>query len=135
VFQKSEQVQSTITAQQISLPQPQSGSVVVCSLLVGELGLSHLLTAQDNVEHALNVAEQLLVGGRGAALKVGNDSGRAVALGCEVLLRHGRALVVLGLGASLGDSLTDCNTDGLGFDDVVGAIDLGEALTLAASAL
>jgi hypothetical protein len=104
---------------------------MVRSLLVGELGLSNLITAQDNVEHALNVAQQLLVGGGGATLEVGNDGGCAVALGCEVLLRHGRALVVLGLRAGLGNSLADSDADSLGLDDVVGTVDLGKALAIA----
>jgi hypothetical protein len=110
-------------------------AAVVRSLLVGELGLSNLITAQDDVEHTLNVAQQLLVWSGGAALEVGNDGGCAVALGCEILLRHSRALVVLGLGASLGDSLADLGADGLGLDDVVGTVDLGEALAIATRAL
>lgn len=104
-------------------------------LLVGELGLPNLVTTQDDVELALQVAQQLLVGRGGTTLEVGNDGWCAVDLCSEVLLCHGGALVVLGFRASLGDGLSDSDTDGLGLDDVVGAIDLGQALTFCVSGL
>jgi hypothetical protein len=110
---------------------------VACRRLlpVGELGLPDLVAAQHDVEHALHGAEQLLVRRCGAALKICDDGRRAVALCGEVLLRHGGALVVLGLGARLGDGLADHDAHRLGLDDVVGAVDLGETLALRRGAL
>lgn len=103
--------------------------------LLGELGLPNLVTAQDDIEDPLHVAEQLLVGSGGAALKVGDDGGRRVALCGEVLLGHGGALVVFGLGAGFGDGLADGGADRFGLDDVVGAVDLGQALAFGGSSL
>lgn len=50
-------------------------------------------------------------------------------------MRHGAALVVLALGARFGDGLADDDADGLGLDDVVGAVDLCEALAFGGGAL
>ena len=98
---------------------------------VGELGLTYLVTAENDVERALNVAEQFLVGSSGAALEVGDDGGRGVDLCGEVLLCHGGALVVFGFAAGLGDGLANGSANGLGLDDVVGTVDLSEALAFA----
>ena len=97
-------------------------------LLVWELGLANLVAAQDDVEHTLHGAQQLLVGCCGSTLEVGDDGGCGVALGGEILLGHGAALVVLRLGAGLGDGLADCRAHRLGLDDIVGTVDLCEAL-------
>jgi hypothetical protein len=100
----------------------------MCSVLLRELRLPHLVTPQDNVEYPLHVAEQLLIRCRSTALEVGDDGGRAVALCGQILLRHRSTLVVLRLGARLGDGLADLDANGLGLDDVIGAVDFGEAL-------
>ena len=97
-------------------------------LFIPKLGLSNLVSPQHDIQHALHGTQQLLVGRGGPALKVCDDGGRAVALCGEVLLRHGGALVVLGLGARLRDGLPNVDAHRLGLDDVVGAVDLGEAL-------
>lgn len=88
-------------------------------LLVRELGLAHLVTAKDNVEHPLHVAQQFLVWSCGSALEIGDDCGGGVALGGKVLLCHGRSLVVLGLGACLGDGLSDGGANSLRLHDIV----------------
>ncbi len=93
-----------------------------------KLWLSHFIPSENNIEHALHAAQQLLVWSCGSALKVSNDGGCRVALCCEILLCHGRSLIVLGFGAGLGDGLADCGAYGLWLDDVVGAVDFGEAL-------
>lgn len=89
------------------------------SLLVGEFGLAHLITAQYDIEHALHGAQQLLVGRGCAALEIRDDGGRGVALCSKILLRHSCTLVVLGFGARLRDGLADDDADCLGFDDIV----------------
>jgi hypothetical protein len=98
------------------------------SLLFPKLGLPHLVAPQYDIEHPLHRAKQLLIRRRASPLKVRDDRGCSVALGGEILLRHGGALVVLGLAARLADGLADGDTDGLGLDDFVGAVDFGEAL-------
>ena len=110
-------------------------SVKTRSLLLRELRLPHLVTPQDNIEHPLHVAKQLLVWRRSTALKVRDDGGRAVALCGQVLLGHRGTLVVLRLGARLGDGLADLDANGLGLDDVVGAVDFGKVLAFCGSAL
>jgi hypothetical protein len=52
-----------------------------------------------------------------------------------VLLCHGGALVVLGLRARLRDGLADHRAHRLGLDDVVGAVDLGQALAFCVAGL
>lgn len=109
--------------------------ITISPLFLGrELWLAHLVTPQDDVEGALHLAEKLLIRCRSSALEVGDDGGRTVALLGEVLLCHGRALVVLGLGACLADGLTYGGAYSLGLHDVVAAVDLGETLTFGACA-
>jgi len=98
--------------------------LVILLLLGGELGSANVATPQLNVEHPLHGGEDLLIGGAGAALEVGDDCGGGVALSSEVLLGH----LGLHLGSGLGDGVADLLADGVGLDDVVGAVDLGEAL-------
>lgn len=98
--------------------------LVILLLLGGELGSANVATPQLNVEDPLHGGEDLLIGGAGAALEVGDNCGSGVALGGEVLLGHLR----LHLGSGLGDGVADLLADGVGLDDVVGAVDLGEAL-------
>ena len=104
-------------------------------LLVWELGLANLITAQNNVEHTLHVTQQLLVWRCSTALEVSDDGRCAVALGCEVLLRHSGTLVVLSFRACLRDGLPDNDTDCLRLDDVVRAVDLSQALTFCVARL
>lgn len=98
-------------------------------VLLGELGLADVRAAQLDVQHALHVAEELLVGHGGAPLEVGDDGGRRVALGGELLLRQGG---LLGVAGRL-DGVADLDPHRLGLDDVVRPVDLGQALALAAS--
>lgn len=65
-----------------------------------------------------------MVGGGCAALKVGDDGLGGVALGGEVLLGH----LGLDLLPCLGDDVADVLADCVGLDDVVGSVDLGQAL-------
>lgn len=99
--------------------------------LLGKLGRANVAAAQLDVEDALHVGEDLLVGGGGAALKVGDNGLGGVALGGEVLLGH----LGLHLLAGLGDDVADGAADGVGLDNVVGAVDLGEALAFAGANL
>jgi len=57
-------------------------------LLLLEPGLADIGTAELNVEHALHVAENLLVWGGVTALEGGNDCCGGVALGRKILLRQ-----------------------------------------------
>lgn len=103
--------------------------------LLGEFGLSNLVTTEDNVEHTLHVSEKLLIRCRSAALEVCDDGRGRVALGCKIFLRHGGAFVVFRLGTRFRDGLADNGTDGLGLDDVIGAVYFGKTLTFAGSTL
>jgi len=108
-----------------SVAEARKHEVQARSLLLGaELGLADAGAPQLDVEDALHGGEHLLVGGCGAALKVGDDGLGGVALCGEVLLGH------LGLNLLTGsrDDIADGLADGVGLDDVVGAVDLGEAL-------
>ena len=101
-------------------------------LLLGlELGLADARAAQFDVEHTFHGGEDLLVGGGGAALEVGDDGGGRVALGGEVLLGH----LGLHLLPRLADDVADFLADRVGLDNVVGAVYLCEALALLAAGL
>lgn len=95
------------------------------SRLLLEPGLADVGTPKLDVEHPLHRGEHLLIGRRGAALKVGDDSGRGVALCGQLALRQGLGLE---LGARLHDGIADVLADRLGLDDVVGPVDFCEAL-------
>lgn len=98
-------------------------------LLVREFGSTNVAAAQLHIEYSLHAGEHLLVGGGGASLEIGDDGLSGVAPGSEILLRH----LGLHLLASLGDDLADTLANGVGLDDVVGSIDLGQTLTLASA--
>jgi len=93
--------------------------------------LSDATTTELHVEHALHRAQDLLIGSGGTALKVLNDGNCGVALSGEFLLRHLVALLV----AALLDGVGDFVADGLGLDDVVTAIDLGQVLAFGGTGL
>jgi hypothetical protein len=94
-------------------------------LLAIHLWLANALPPQLDLEHALEIVQYLLVWRRAPALIVGDDGGRLVDLGRQVLLRHGRALVVFGLAARLLDGVADGAAHRFGLDDVFGPVDLG----------
>lgn len=100
-------------------------------LLVGELGCANVAAAQLDVEDPLHGTQHLLVGGSSAPLEIGDDGLCGVALGGQVLLCH-LGLDVLSRG---GDDAADILADGVGLDDVVGAVNLGQALALDLGAL
>lgn len=104
---------------------------VFCLFLLGKLGGTNVAAAELDVEDTLHVGEDLLVGGGGTTLKVGNDGLGGVALGGEVLLGH----LGLHLLTGLGDDVADALADGVGLDNVVGSVDLGETLAFAGAAL
>lgn len=83
--------------------------------LLAKLGLADAGPPELDVEDALHGGEDLLVGGGGPALKVGDDGLGGVALGGEVLLGH----LGLHLLARLGDDVADLLADGVGLDDVI----------------
>ena len=99
--------------------------------LLGEPLRANVRATELNVKHALHGAEDLLVGGGGATLEILDDGNGGVALGGEFLLGH---LVAL-LSAALLDGVGDGVADSLGLDDVVAAVDLGEALAFGAACL
>lgn len=102
-----------------------------CLLLLGEFGSANVAAAQLDVEDALHVGKDLLVGGSGAALKVGDNGLSGVALCGEVLLGH----LGLHLLTGLRDDVADGLANGVWLDNVVGSVDLGETLTFAGTAL
>jgi hypothetical protein len=98
-------------------------------LLVGELGGTNVGAAQLDVEDTLHGGQDLLVGGSGSPLKVSDDTLGGVALGGQVLLGH----LGLHLLTGLGDDVADLLAHGVGLDDVVGSIHLGQTLALDAA--
>lgn len=95
-----------------------------CLFLALELGLADAGAAELDVEDALHGGEDLLVGDGGAALEVGDDRGRRVALGGQVLLRH----LGLHLLPRLADDVAHLLAHRVRLDDVVAAVHLGEPL-------
>ncbi|KAB8342924.1 hypothetical protein FH972_022521 [Carpinus fangiana] len=83
---------------------------------------------EDDVQHALHIAQHLLVGRGAAALKVRDDGRRRVALSRKILLRHGGSFVVLRVRARGLDRIADLCANGLGLDNVVGAVNLSQVL-------
>lgn len=100
-------------------------------LLVRELGLADARSSQLHVQDPLHGAEHLLVGRGIAPLKAGDDGGRRVALCRQVLLGH----LGLDLLPGGGNDAADLLADRVGLDDVVGAVDLCEALAVTAAGL
>ena len=96
------------------------------SLLLPEARRADVVPAQLDAEHLLHGREHLLVGRGGAALEVGDDGLRGVAARGEVLLRQLEP-VALSLAR---DDLADVGADGLGLDNVLAAVDLGQVLPL-----
>lgn len=86
---------------------------------------------QLNAQHPLHRRQDLLVRRRGPALEIRDDRGGRVALGRQVLLRHLR----LHLLALVRDHAADFLADRVGLDDLVAAVDFGEALAFAAAGL
>ena len=99
-------------------------------LLAKRLRLANILPPQVDLQHALHVAEDLLVGGRRPALVVGHHRRRLVDLGGQVLLRHRRALVVLQRRARRLDRVAHIRAYRLRLHDVVAAVHLREVLAL-----
>jgi hypothetical protein len=95
-------------------------------LLGGKLGRTKVASAELDVEHALHGGEHLLVRRSGTALKLGDDVLCGVALCGQVLLGHLGLHLLTGSSNDITDFLADC----VGLDDVVGAVDLGQTLTL-----
>ena len=93
-------------------------------LLLRELLGADIGTTELDVQHSLHGAEDLLVRCGAASLHVLHDSDGGVALGSELLLGH---LVALLCAAAL-DGVTDLEADGLGLDDVIASVDLGQML-------
>jgi len=81
----------------------------------------NIAPSQLNPQRLLHRRQDLLVGGRGAALEIRDDALRRVALGRQVLLRH----LGLDLLAPLRDDAADLLADRVGLDDVVAAVYLG----------
>ena len=94
-------------------------------LLLLEPRLPDVGTAELDVEHPLHGRQHLLVGGRRAALEVGDDGGRGVALGGQLALRQRLGLELC---TRLHDGVADLLAHRLGLDDVVRPVDLCEAL-------
>lgn len=101
-----------------------AGSPPIILLLLRELLLPDARTPQLNVQHALHGTEDLLVRSSSTALEVLNNSDGGVALGGEFLLSHLVAVLV----SALLDRIGHLVANGLGLDDVVAAVDLGQVL-------
>jgi hypothetical protein len=99
--------------------------------LLGELLGSNVRATQLDVEHALHRGENLLVWGGGATLEVLYNGDGGVALGGEFLLGH---LVAL-LSSALLDGICNGVANGLGLDDIVTAVDLGQVLAVGGAGL
>ena len=92
--------------------------------LRSKLGGANVVASQFDTEHPLEVPEDLLVGRGGALLVVLYYRHRGVALCGKVLLRHLRLHLV----PAFNDGLADHRAHGLGLDDVVASVDLGQVL-------
>lgn len=101
-------------------------SITRTLLLVRELGSTNVGTTQLDVEHALHGTQNLLVGSGTSSLKVGNDTLCGVATGSKILLGH----LGLHLLSGGGDGVANQFANSVGLDDVVGSVNLGQALTL-----
>jgi hypothetical protein len=97
-------------------------------LLIRKLRLPNLIPPQHHIQRALHLAQQPLIRCRRTPLVIRNNRRRTVTLLRKILLRHRSTLVVLRLGPRLANRLADRNSHRLGLDDVVGAIDFGQAL-------
>lgn len=86
---------------------------------------------QLNPQHSLHRRQNLLIRSRATALEIRNDRGGSVALCRQVLLRHLRLHLLALVGDHGADFLADC----VGLDDLVAAVDFGEALAFAAAGL
>jgi hypothetical protein len=104
------------------------GSEDVSLLLSIRLRLSNVLPPQVHLEDSLHITENLLIRRRTAALKISHDGRRLVNLCRELLLRHGRALVILDIHTRLLDCLADLGTDRLGLYNVIRAVNFCEVL-------
>lgn len=103
-------------------------SLRALSFLVRELRLPDLVSSQDDVEDTFHSSEKFLIWSCGASFEVRNDSRSAVALGREILLGHGLALIILCLSACSLDRVCNLGSDRLRFDDVIASIDFGQML-------
>jgi hypothetical protein len=86
---------------------------------------------QLNPKYLLHGPQNLLIRRRTPALEISNDARGGVALCREVFLGHLR----LHLLALVGDHGADFFADCVGLDDLVAAVDFGEALAFAAAGL
>lgn len=122
---------STISVAPLAAPQFVSSNLVHpderSSLLLWSKSWStNVGTSQLDSENALHIGEHLLVWSGGTVLELLNNGGGGVAFGCQVLLGH-LWLHLLTLGR---DGVTNHLADGVWLDDIVGAVDLGQVLSL-----
>lgn len=98
--------------------------ILILSLLLGKLGLANIGATKFDVEYAFHIGEYLLVWGGRSPLHICDHGLGCITLGREIFLGH-LWLHFLPRGR---DSVTNRLADRIGFDDVVGSIDLGEPL-------
>lgn len=122
---------STVSVPPLAAPRFVSSNLVHSDersslLLWSEPWSTNVGTSQLDAENALHVGEHLLVWSGGTVLELLNNRGGGVALGGQVLLGH-LWLHLLALGR---DGVTDNFADRVWLDDIVGAVDLGQMLSL-----
>lgn len=100
-------------------------------LLGAQAGSTNVGAPQLDVEHPLHLGENGLVGRGSTTLVRGDSCGCLSDLLAQSSLGHGRLEFL----SALLNGLSDFLSDSLGLDDVVGAVDLGEALTLSTAGL
>lgn len=98
-------------------------------------GLSDVVTPKVNTKDTLHGAEDLLVGFGSATLVVGDDGRELVDSGGQVLLGHRSALLVRLLGSAFTNGRGDSRRNGSDLHNVIGAVNLGEVLTLNSTTL
>ena len=92
--------------------------------LLWKLGLPDIGSPQFHTEHSLHGTQDLLIRLCGSSLEILHNADGGVALCGEILLAHFGCHFV----AAFDDGLCDLETDGLGLDDFVGAVDFSQVL-------
>lgn len=94
-------------------------------LLVRELGSANVSATQFDVQDTLHGPENLLIGSGSSSFEVSDNALSGIASGGEILLCHLRLHLLSGGRDGVANQLADS----VGLDDVVGSVDLCQALT------
>jgi hypothetical protein len=85
---------------------------------------TNIIATQFNTQDLFHSCKNLLVWSCRATLKIGDNSGRRVALGRQILLCHLGLHLLPSIGNHLADVLADCGW----LDDIITTVDLCETL-------